>query len=170
MIGSTTRDGRRTTSSAASASVIEWATVKQVMTVAASRKLAQTSSRAARNRRWSQPVRMCSTPSWKNETPAGCEVEAVASAGRVVADAGTSTKAVNWSFVSVAQVTTRTAPLALASCTHVTCRWPGVSFVTRLENTWSDRTGSPSGDGYSSSRRIVWASADARTVEWLTTL
>src|SRR3954453_20241638 len=125
---------------------------------------------------------MCSTPSWKKDTGAAAEAPGGAGAGAVdgtVAAApgsGRSTNAVNLSRVSVTQATTLVLvaappPADLASCTHVTCWWPGDSFERRLEKTCSDRRGSPSGGGYSTSNRTTCGlSVDARTLDGLTTL
>ena len=82
MHDSTSRDGRLTMDSAASDSVIEWASVKAVTTFTTSTNAARNdgvgsqrspgtvartstagSSSDSRNRIWSYPVQMCQTPS-----------------------------------------------------------------------------------------------------------
>ena len=64
IIGSTIPSGRRKRSSVDTASEIEWASVKALITLTRSHKFATASTSAPTKSRWSYPVRMCMTP-WR---------------------------------------------------------------------------------------------------------
>src|SRR6266478_6517065 len=129
MSGSTIRLEIWTRLRVATARVIEWAMVKQVMIFTDEEKLRVTISRPNKNSKWSYPVQICFTPIRRKSTN---ELRLAVAAGSALAR---SVWMVTESELALSNSSASTTPSARSI--DMNCRCPGGSNDSHLERTTS---------------------------------